>query len=54
MKEKIRVECPTCGGMGEIGDYGDEIGMPLECTVCNGSGQIWDYPEDPEFEPEDA
>lgn len=51
MKDKIRVECPTCGGTGVI--EGCDVGIDVDCGLCQGTGQIWDYPEDPEFDPED-
>jgi len=48
---RIQMECPTCGGTGELG--GDIDVAPHDCGVCNGLGTIWDYPEEPEYEPED-
>lgn len=48
MIERIRVECPHCGGTGKF-DTGEEA-VSDECYLCQGSGQIWALPEEKEFD----
>jgi len=44
--KKNRVECPCCGGGGELPDYtrygiSDRIDPPVKrCAFCNGSGTV--------------
>lgn len=59
MTEKIRVDCPECGGTGDVEAHasspGDsnleyEIIGGRECWVCGGTGEVWALPEEKEFD----
>lgn len=50
MTEKIRVDCPECGGVGEVEHNRDGCDEQLVCPTCGGTGQIWALPEEKEFD----